>query len=185
VVGGPAWIDQDRFDIVGEIDGTQTPNDHQWKVAVQKLLMDRFQIQFHHESREMSAYALTIAKGGPKLAKGDGGPDHLQRMGFSGGIGQTMQGTGVDATLGDFIGELQRIVLDRPIVDRTGLTGTFNIQITFTREDQQSLGMGQLPDSAAPNLLEALPQQLGLKLEGVKAPVDVLVIDHAERPSAN
>jgi uncharacterized protein (TIGR03435 family) len=185
VVGGPVWMDQDRFDIVGEIDGTQTPIDRQWKVAMQKLLVERFQIQSHHETREMSAYALIVAKGGPRLAKGDDDPEHLQRMGFSGGVGQTMYGNGVNASIADFIGELQRIVLDRPVVDRTGLTGKFNIQIEFTREDALSLGMTQLPDNAAPNLLDALQQQLGMKLEVVKAPVDVLVIDHAEQPSAN
>jgi uncharacterized protein (TIGR03435 family) len=75
--------------------------------------------------------------------------------------------------------------MDRPIVDRTGLTGVYNIQFAFTREDPNSLGMTQLPDNAAPNLITALDEQLGLKLEGVKAPVDVLAIDHVEPPSAN
>jgi uncharacterized protein (TIGR03435 family) len=86
-------------------------------------------------------------------------------------------------TLRQYFGEVQRLVLDRPVVDRTGLTGTYNIQIQFTREDAGSLGMMQLPDNAAPNLFTALDEQLGLKLEGVKAPVDVLVIDKAEKPS--
>jgi uncharacterized protein (TIGR03435 family) len=75
--------------------------------------------------------------------------------------------------------------MNRPIVDQTGLTGVYNIQIAFTREEPDALGMTELPDTAAPNLLEALPQQLGLKLEGAKLPVDVIVIDHAELPEAN
>ena len=183
VEGGPSWMDDTRYNLAGEMDGTGTPNDHQWKIAVQNLLLDRFQVKLHHESREMPAFVLTVAKGGPKLTPGDGDTKAHLSMGFSGGVGETMHGRGVNASIGDFIGELQRIVMDRPIVDRTGLTGVYNIQFEFTREDPNSLGMTQLPDNAAPNLITALDEQLGLKLEGVKAPVDVLVIDKAEKPS--
>jgi uncharacterized protein (TIGR03435 family) len=133
----------------------------------------------------MPAFVLTVAKGGSKLTPGDGDTKAHMSMGFSGGVGETMRGRGENASIGDFIGELQRIVMDRPIVDRTGLTGAYNIQCEFTREDPNSLGMTQLPDNAAPNLITALDEQLGLKLKGVKAPVDVLVIDRAEKPSAN
>jgi uncharacterized protein (TIGR03435 family) len=105
-------------------------------------------------------------------------------MGFSGAYGQTMSGGGTNATLADLAGELQRLTLDRPVVDRTGLTGTFNIQLTFTRENPDAMGLiPDLPDNAAPSIFVALQQQLGLKLEPVKAPVDVLVVDHAEKPS--
>ena len=185
VAGGPSWMDDARFDIDGEIDGDGVPNDLQWKSAVQKLLVDRFHLQLHHEKRQMPVFALEIAKGGPKLTPGDGNIKVHQGMGLSGAPGQTMYGNGVNASIGDFIGELQRIVMNRPIVDRTGLTGVYNIRFQFTREDPDALGMTQLPDTAAPNLLEALPQQLGLKLEATKAPVDVMVIDHAEPPGDN
>jgi uncharacterized protein (TIGR03435 family) len=185
VAGGPPWIDDARFDIAGEIDGDGVPNDRQWKIALQKLLIARFQIQLHHEKREMQAFALVIAKGGPRLAPGDGNTKAHQNMGFYGGVGQTMHGHGVNASIGDFSGELQRIVMDRPIVDETGLNGIYNFSFDFTREDPDALGMTQLPDTAAPNLLDALQQQLGLKLESTKAPVDVIVIDRAEQPEAN
>jgi len=181
IVGGPAWIDDDRFNITGVIEGTEPPTDRQWRVAVQKLLMDRFRIQLHHESREMSAYALVVARGGAKLKKSDG--KYPTRTGFGGAIGQTMFGSGQNVTIPQFFGEVQRLAVDRPIVDQTGLTGTFDITLQFTREDIGSLGMTQLPDNAAPNLFDALQEQLGLKLEGMKAPVDVMVIDHAEKPS--
>jgi len=185
VVGGPPWMDDSRFDINGEIDGDGTPNQHQWKMAVQKLLIERFQLQIRYEKREMQAFVLVIAKGGPKLTPSDGNVKAIQSMSFGGAPGQTMYGRGVNASIADFIGELQRIVMNRPIVDETGLIGVYNIQFEFTREDPDALGMTQLPDTAAPNLLEALPQQLGLKLEGKKTPVDVIVIDHAESPAAN
>jgi uncharacterized protein (TIGR03435 family) len=183
-VAGPEWMDQARFDVVGEMSGAGTPTDHEWKAALQKLLIDRFQLKLHHESREMAAYALTVAKGGAKLTP-TAAPAGEQHMGFSGAVGETMRGIGVRASIPDFVGELQRIVLDRPIVDRTGLTGEYDIEFSFTREDNDALGMTQLPDNAAPNLITALNQQLGLKLEGVKAPVDVLMIDQAQQPSAN
>jgi uncharacterized protein (TIGR03435 family) len=185
VVGGPPWMDNTRYDVAGEIDGDGVPNERQWKIALQKLLIDRFQLQLHHEKRDMSAFALVIAKSGPKLTPGDGNVKANQGIGFTGGVGQTMHGSGVNASIGDFIGELQRIVMDRPIVDETGLTGVYNIQIAFTREDPNALGMTQLPDTAAPNLFDALQQQLGLKLEGTKAPVDVIVVDQAEPPGEN
>jgi uncharacterized protein (TIGR03435 family) len=185
VVGGPPWMDKARFDINGEIDGDGIPNQHEWKIAVRKLLIERFQLQIHHEKQEMQAFALVIAKGGPKLTPNDVNVKAIQSMGLSGAPGQTMYGYGVNASISDFIGELQRIVMNRPIVDETGLTGIYNIKITFTREEPDALGMTELPDTAAPNLLNALQEQLGLKLEGTKTAVDVIVIDHAELPEAN
>jgi uncharacterized protein (TIGR03435 family) len=180
IVGGPAWMDDLRFDVSGEIEGTRIPTDREWRVAVQKLLADRFQLRFHHGSREMSAYALVTAKGGPKLDRDD---QFKSLLIFNGDVGQTMRGYGRNVTLEEFIGEVQRLVLDRPVVDRTGITGTFDLNLVFTREDPNSPDMVELPDNAAPNLTNALQQQLGLKLEKVKAPVDVLVIDKAEKPS--
>jgi uncharacterized protein (TIGR03435 family) len=185
VVGGPPWMDDARFDINGEIDGDGTPNQHQWKIAVQKLLIERFHLEIHHEKREMPAFVLVIAKGGPKLTPSNGNVNAIQSMSLGGAPGQTMYGRGVNASIGDFIGELQRIVMNRPIVDETGLTGVYDIKIAFTREDPDALGTTELPDTAAPNLLNALQEQLGLKLQGTKAPVDVIVIDRAEPPVAN
>lgn len=185
VVGGPPWMDDARYDIAGEIDGDGVPNMHQWKTAVQKLLIERFRIQLHHEKQVMPAFVLVVARGGSKLKPGDGNVRLHESMGFVGAPGQTMYGNGVNASIGDFIGELQRIVMNRPIVDKTGLTGVYDIHFEFTLEEPDALGMTQLPDSAAPDLLEALPQQLGLKLVGAKTAVDVIVIDHAEPPESN
>ncbi len=185
LAGGPPWLDGARFDIVGEIDGDGVPNDHQWRVAAQKLLIERFQLQLHHEKREMPAFALVIARGGPKLTPGDGNVKAHQTMGLGGAPGQTMWVFGVNASIDDFVGELGRVVVDRPIVDQTGLTGVYNMRFQFSRENADALGMTELPDTAPPNLLNVLPQQLGLSLKGTKAMVDVVVIDHAEMPEAN
>jgi uncharacterized protein (TIGR03435 family) len=187
IVGGPAWFDDARFDVAGVTDGEAEPTDHQWKIALQKLLTERFQLQIHHESRELPAYVLTIAKGGAKLTKSDGDPNKVEGTGFGGPIGGTMVGSGTNVTLTEFIGELQRLALDRPVVDRTGITGIYNLQIKFTRDDPQGLAAAAAPpaDDAPPTVFTAIQEQLGLKLEPAKAPVDVLVIDHAEKPSAN
>jgi uncharacterized protein (TIGR03435 family) len=96
-----------------------------------------------------------------------------------------MYGFGKNASIADFIGELQRIVLNKPVIDRTGLTGRYDINIEFTREDPNATGSTELPDSAPPNLFTALTEQLGLKMEAGKGPVPVLVIDRASKPSAN
>lgn len=183
--GGPPWMDVARFDVVGEIDGDGVPTDHQWRIAVQKLLIERFQLQMHSEKRRMPAFALVVARGGPKLTPGDGNVKAHQQMMLGGAPGQTMFVIGVNASIDDFIGELGRVVVDRPIVDQTDLTGVYNISFKFTREEADALGMTDLPDTAPPNLLNVLPQELGLSLKGTKASVDVVVIDRAEPPPAN
>ena len=184
IAGGPAWIDERHFDISGELEGTFVPTERQWRVAVQKLLTERFQLQVHHEQREMPAYAVVVARGGPKFAPGKVDP-RAHITSFYGGIGQTMHGVGVSVTISQFFSEIQRLLTNKPIVDHTGLTGTYDMQIQFTREAPDSLGMTQLSDTAAPNLLDAMQQQLGLRLEGTKALADVTVIDHAELPEDN
>jgi uncharacterized protein (TIGR03435 family) len=185
LAGGPPWMDVARFDVVGEIDGDGVPTDHQWRIAVQKLLIERFQIQMHREKHEMPAFALVIARGGIKLTPGDGNVSAHQRMMLGGAPGQTMFVIGENASIDDFVGELGRVVVDRPIVDQTGLTGVYNIRFKFSREEAGALGMTELPDAAPPNLLNVLPLGLGLSLKGTKASVDVVVIDHAEMPGAN
>jgi uncharacterized protein (TIGR03435 family) len=96
-----------------------------------------------------------------------------------------------NATVGDFTGFLQIMVLDRPVVDRTGISGRFDYKVTFTPEDSQFHGYPpKLPEKtdnveAAPNLFDAIQQQLGLKVDAEKTPVDVIEIDHVEKPSGN
>jgi uncharacterized protein (TIGR03435 family) len=96
-----------------------------------------------------------------------------------------------NATMQDFAGLLQSAVLDRPVVDQTGLTGRWDFTLSWTPDESQFVGMGikvpapsDKPD-APPGLFTAIQEQLGLKLDSIKAPVDVLVIDHVEKPSAN
>jgi len=187
IVGAPAWVDTDKFDITAQPDQPGRPNDKQWKAMLQKLLADRFQLTFHRDKKELSVYALEVAKSGSKLTKSQGDPNGLPGMFFR-GLGNL---PAANATMQDFAGLLQSAVLDRPVVDQTGLTGRFDFTLNWTPDESQFVGMGikvppptDKPD-APPGLFTAVQEQLGLKLEATKAPVDVIVIDKVEKPSAN
>ncbi len=187
IVDAPEWVDKDSYDINAVPDGEGQPNDKQWKGMVQKLLADRFKLAFHHDKRELSVYALTVAKGEPKnLAKNEsGGP--LPGLFFRPTPGGVML-PAVNSTMADFAGVMQTAVLDRPVVDQTGLTGRFDFTVKWAPDDSQFNGHAppaSPSDDPPPGLFTAIQEQIGLKLDAVKAPVDVLAIDHVEKPSAN
>lgn len=196
IVNGPAWIGSDRFDIDGVPDAEGVPSSQQIRSMIQKLLADRFQLKFHHEQREMEAYVLEVAKSGPKMTVNES-KGQLPGLGFRPGpTGITLRAG--NATMADLTGFLQVLVLDRPVVDRTGLTARYDLSCTFTPDDSQFHGhpprMPSAPGAdgtaendaaAAPSLYEAFQEQLGLKLTAEKTQVDVIVIDHVEKPSPN
>jgi uncharacterized protein (TIGR03435 family) len=193
VVAAPEWIDKDRYDIAAVPEQEGSPNVQQLKIMIRKLLADRFKLTFHHDKRELSAFVLTVGKSGPKLTPTElSGP--LPGMGFVPGKGGLMLVVR-NGTMTDFTGLLQTLVLDRPVVDQTGITGRFDFSFTFTPDDSEFNGhpppmpmpMPKQADEAdaAPGFFEAIQQQVGLKLDAKKAPVNVLVVDHVEKPSAN
>lgn len=197
IVNAPDWLEKERFDIDAVPEQEGAPNPEQIRIMMRKLLADRFGLKFHREKRDMSAYVLTVGKEGSKLKP-------TQLKGTLPGIG-IRPGTGgltfgvINAAIPDFTGFLQILVLDRPVVDKTGLTGRYDFQCTFTPDDSQFGGHPpQFPNqqnnassgsdtaaSAAPSLYDALQQQLGLKLSAEKTAVDVIAVDHVEKPSAN
>jgi uncharacterized protein (TIGR03435 family) len=189
IVGGPQWMDSDRYDIAAVPVQEGVPNPQQLRTMMKKLLADRFKLTFHHEKRELSAYVLTVGKNGQKLTPTQlNGP--LPGLGFRpspGGIMMMM----MNGTLEDFTSFLQTLVLDRPVVDHTGLKGKFDLHFTFTPDDSEFNGhppaLPKQTDAAnsSPGLFEAIQQQLGLKLDAEKTPVDVIAIDHVEKPSPN
>jgi len=188
IIGAPDWIDRDRYDIAATPLEEGRPNADQVRVMIRKLLADRFQLKFHHDKRELSAFVLTVGKDGEKLRPG-------KQNGTLHGIGMQPAATGSllfvnNAPIPAFTSFLQSMVLDRPVVDETGLTGRYDFTVTFTPDDSQFKGQPPFPKPAdgvelAPNLFEAMQQQLGLKLTAEKTQVDVLAIDHVEKPSAN
>jgi uncharacterized protein (TIGR03435 family) len=177
IAGAPDWALHDRWDIEGKIDTPGQPDLRQMQEMVQKLLADRFQLHFNRDKRELSVYAIRAAKGGPKL-KAAAHPEALaDQQGSGGGTEQTL--TYTSATMADFVmGE--QFFLDRPVVDQTGLTGRYDFSFRYTYDEVHATD-----PNAPPGLFTAVQQQLGLKFEPVKAPVEVFVIDHVERPGEN
>jgi uncharacterized protein (TIGR03435 family) len=206
IVGGPAWIDSEGYDIDAKPPANTSPNQiwTMWRT----LLAERFKLRLHRETRELPIYVMTAAEKGFKLpappkdlgcvsfpagtkphqvpGKVDCG--YISGPGSAGGFGWLgMRGRKVH--MADLISELA-LVLDRPISDRTGFTAEFDVDLHFA-PDQALQGLGFRPgdplaaratDPSLPNIFAALDQQLGLKLVPAKGPVEVLVIDHAERP---
>jgi uncharacterized protein (TIGR03435 family) len=159
---------------------------------MQVLLEDRFQLKIHRETTEGPVYFLSVARGGPKLhpfTEGSctpystlprpplqPGQKYCERI--INGLSPSVEAQG--ATLDEFSKTL-RIVVDRPVIDKTGIPGRFDIRVEYSRE-----GTGGASDPAGPpSLFTAIQEQLGLKLEPGKGPVGSFVIDHIERPTAN
>lgn len=186
ITGGPSWIDSDKWDISAKPDQPGLPSVTQLSKMVQKLIEDRYQLTFHREKKELSVYAITVAKSGSKLAKSEGQGNLPGFGGPPGNIGAR------NTTLEEFAGFLQARVLDRPVVDQTGLAGRFDLQLKYAPDAAQQAQAGPGGSAPAPavntdlpDLFAAFQQQLGLKLEATKAQVDVMVIDKISKPSEN
>ncbi len=173
-VTGPAWLDDVRLDILAKT--AQPVDEKHLCVMLQALLTERFGLKTHIEKKEMPVFALTVAKGGLKMApSATGGP-----MSISQGRGK-LTGKNVDL---DKFGVILTKLLGRPIVDATGLKGAYDFQIDLQPPDPVN---GQAsPVDMASMMITALQDQLGLKLESRKDAVEILVVDHAEKtPSDN
>lgn len=190
IVEGPAWFQTDKYDIEGVPDIEGKPNRQQLASMVQGLLADRFKLVVHRDKRKLAVYALTVGRNGPRLTKSTAAPDGPSGYGF-GPLG-TM--TVTNMTIPAFASAMQRTVLDKPLVDQTGLVDRYDFILKWTPDDSQfsqirgtgiSVPTGTGDPNAPPGLYTAIQEELGLKLEPVKALTDVLVVDHAEKPSAN
>lgn len=184
IVNGPSWLESERFDIMAKPEDSGIPNVTQLKVMVQKLLTERFGLAFHKEQRELTAYVITVGKNGPKLTKNDTGGN---LPGF-GGRGPGSFGVR-NSTMAEFAGFLQQNILERPVVDKTGLSGKFDFGLEFRPSGQLSAvpggGAAQLPPEveARADFFTAIQEQLGLKVENTKTPVEVYVIDKVQKPA--
>jgi uncharacterized protein (TIGR03435 family) len=202
--GGPGWIDSARYDIDATPGSNAIPagtsNRVLWEKTrqmLQSLLADRFKLSIRRATKEMPAYQLVTAKNGAKLQKSDRDCDasHTACHGFSGNPTH-LSGSGVD--MYDLALILTRYS-DRPVIDRTGIQGVFDLKLQWNpfagrpqpaddspRSPAVEAREGPRPDLASlPTLFDALEQQLGLKLESHKGPVEVYVIDRVERPAEN
>jgi uncharacterized protein (TIGR03435 family) len=187
IVGAPAWFATDKFDIDGVPDVEGQPNTKQFKMLFQSVLTERFKLTFHHDQKELSVYALEVGKSGPKLTETIHNPNDPKNFLFR-KLGALMV---TNSTMRDFCDGMQAAVMDKPVVDHTGLTARYDFTLNWTPDESQFEGMGMKVPSATddpnapPVLSTAMQEQLGLKFEATKAPADVFVIDHVEKPSAN
>lgn len=204
ISGGPGWVDSERYDIEAKMDEAtiealkKLPQEQafeQRRQMMQSLLADRFKLKVDQSSKEMPIYALVVAKNGPKLtqsaapASGPGGPADGPRSMMRMGLGE-LNATGVPISL--LVDRLAREV-DRKVVDKTGLAGRYDFTLHWAPErPMPGLSGGDNqgpapppPDASAPSIFTALQEQLGLKLESQKGPVETLVIASIEKPSEN
>jgi uncharacterized protein (TIGR03435 family) len=182
ILDAPAWADTDYFDVNGQPDEPGIPSLDQMRTMYRKLLADRFQFSCHSDKKDLPVFILSVGKNGPKLARSQN---------LSGFPDQTMHGRGNlterNASMAEFAGMLQAAIVDRPVLDQTKLEGRFDFMLRWTADQAQSSGGARPTDdlNAFPELFTAMQVQLGLKLEAVKAPADVLIIDRVEKPSGN
>ena len=184
IVGGLPWIESEKYDIVGRPQAAGVPSLPQFRALLRNLVEERFQLKTHREKRNLPAYALVVGSNGPKMSRNETNPN--------GPPGAGGKGLGVmvfsNATMGDFATVMQGNILDRPVVDRTGLQGRFDFTLSWTPDESQYRQAGiQVPpapaDAKLPGLFTAIQEQIGLRLESVTAPVEVIVIDGAEKPT--
>jgi len=211
IAGGPSWINSDRFTVIATTDQPLQPRPDGLPsdliAMLRTLVEDRFQVSVHNEQREASIYRLVHARSDERTGAGlhsvpdacaeamkefiGSRPPRLERVGpppcsFGGPTGRLI-GTGVTMTM---FGNVLSGYVGRTVVDQTGLTGSFDIELMFDPASAAKASPGAPPgppptDDTMPSIFTALQEQLGLRLESTRGPVDVLVIDRAERPTAN
>jgi uncharacterized protein (TIGR03435 family) len=180
ISGVPEWaLGRDQFyDITAKVEGESAPALEQVRPMLQTLLADRFQLKLHRETRELPVYDLVDDKKGPKL-KESIGPRSPHPVTFSGTLTRFNL---LDKSLADLVDSIAGFV-DRPVLDKTGLTGRYDFTLEFTHSNPDLVARDS--PEADRSIFTAIQEQLGLKLTPAKAPTEILVIDHAERPSEN
>ena len=189
VSGLPDWAETEGYEIVAKLPQGGDPSDVQIRTMLKNLMQSRFGLAFHTEKRELSVYTVSIGKNGPAGIKLVKNTTNGQRIGAQ-GLGRTLF-SGI--TMADFAAQLQLRVLDRPVIDRTGLTDRYDFTLNWRPDEFQFPRASAAQRAAAlaggadtlPDLFTAVQEQLGLKLDATKAPVDVLVIDKVSKPSEN
>ena len=206
ISGVPGWGDSERYDIDAKVAGPDVEvlkklSPEQRRLMLQSILQDRFKLKAHTETKQLPVFELFVAKGGPKLKEatpgdtytnGIKGPDGVARGGMM-RVGRG-QATGQALPMTSVVNMLSQ-QLHRTVIDKTGLTGKYDLELTWTPEEGE--GMGHPPpagdaqradpssDSSGPSIFTAVQEQLGLKLQSAKGPVETLVIDNVEKPSEN
>jgi uncharacterized protein (TIGR03435 family) len=211
ISGAPSWLNSERYDIEAKMDSSTADDlrklsEDERRVErqhmLQALLADRFKLTIHRESKELPVYALVVAKDGPKFQEAKPGDTYTNGIkgpdGHS-GAGMMLVGNGTLTGQGVPLVNLVRLLtraLGRTVIDKTGLTSKYDFTLKWTEERQAPMFKGtegsqpgtggiSTPESSGPSIFTAVQEQLGLKLESEKGPVDILIIDHVEKPSEN
>ena len=190
VAGGPSWLDSDGYDVLGETPGSVRPTFEEQMTMLRKLLAERFNLTLHRTEKEFSIYALTVARGGPKLlaAASTPSPAGAPLLYFMLSP-QSAKLTARSATMFEVAWAMQRTALDRPVVDKTGLPGRYDVDLEWTPDEMQFAGnrrtfAGEV-EHPNPGLFEAIQEQLGLRLDATKGPIETIVIDKVTRSTEN
>lgn len=187
VQGGPGWVDSDRFDIEAQAEKPSSLGEHH--LMMRSLLEERFHLKYHFEPKEMPLYALVVDSGGSKLtphAAGNSGEPWIEPT-MDAPLHAHWKATSTPMELLTF---RLASVLDRPVVDQTGLKGDYDFTLLYTMDlpakiAPNALINGEPIDTSGPSIFQAVRQQLGLRLDARKGPVKTLVVDHVEKPSDN
>lgn len=191
IVGGPSWIDTAHFDMNAKAE--RSSNIEELHAMLKNLLAEQFKLEFHRETKELPIYSLSVGKGGAKLQ-----PHEAQNA------GDTWIDIEPDSHPGEFLKMVWHArfspmdyfafrlgqIMDRPVIDQTGLKGGFDFNLAFTRElppgmQEGAMVNGVQVDTSGPTIFEAVQKQLGLRLDRLKGPAEVIVVDRAEKPPVN
>jgi uncharacterized protein (TIGR03435 family) len=200
IVGLTGAMDSAHFDVEAKMDAetveaqkklSKDDRNEQQRLMMQAMLADRFKLKVHHETRELSMYDLVIAKGGFKLKDAD--PNATYENGIKGPDGKAHPGM-MRMGMGDLTAQAVAIPglanflaqqLHKQVHDKTGLTGKYDIELKWQPDEMPAESHEATGGEVRPSLFTALQEQLGLKLDAVKGPVDTIVVDHVELPSEN
>jgi bla regulator protein blaR1 len=180
VVGGPSWLGSERYDVTAK--PADAANTDQVKAMIQALLKERFQLQFHRETKELPTYALVVAKGGAKFHEAEAIPEGAnQPKGSRASMerGRFSLDRAPVLALANQLGQ----ILGRSVIDKMELTGTYDFKLEWTPEDGGRDNPAQ--SDTGVSIFTALQDQLGLKLEATKGPVEILVVERAEKATEN
>jgi len=171
--GGPSWLDSDAYDISAITADHAEVSEKQYRALVRTLLAERFGLKVHWETRQGDVYALIVAKNGPKLKVGDPSKETGLNTNIAGHEGRMV---GINAPV-FYLSTVLSNKLSHPVIDKTGLQGKYDWTLVWDPDPGS--------ESTEPSIFTAVQEQLGLKLEPTKLPIDTVIIDHIEQPSAN
>jgi uncharacterized protein (TIGR03435 family) len=187
ISGGPEWVSDEHYDIVAVTPGDVRPTRNEQMAMLRGLLTERFKLAFHREAKEFSIYELQVAKGGEKMKASTAGGDVPPVVGPGMVYPQKIDLPGRNASMADFVAVMQRAILDRPVVDKTGLKGRYDFNLVWAPDETQFGGEVPVATADAPSapLFTAIQEQMGLRLEATRGPVQAIVVDKVERPQAD